>query len=118
MPAYTVRRDIETVATAHAASESVAESTAVEEVREQLAAADGDGIDDFEITASEIYEFPSGPFDPHRVTLAVTLTVTADATDEAAAAELGAETIDEILAGMDLDGVEYVGPARVDAPTN
>ncbi|WP_136716229.1 hypothetical protein [Halorientalis salina] len=118
MPSYTVGRDIETVATVHATGDSVAKSSAKAEVREQLTAASADGIEDIDIGTVEIFEFPSGPFDPHRVTVALTVTVVVDASDETDATEAGADVIDEILSGTDLDDVEYVGAARVETAAN
>jgi len=113
MPSYTVRRDVETVATANAASDSVAKSAAVEQVREQLAASDA--LADFDAEAAEIFEFPSGPFDPHRVTVDLTVAVVVEAADESAAIEAGDAEIDALLGALDLDDIEYAGPARVDA---
>lgn len=115
MSLYTVRREIETVGTANAASTGVAKSTAVDDVREQLTAAGADAIESLDVEATEIYEFPSGPFDPYRIHIDVTLSVTVDAADEATAITAGEERIDEILTASDLDDVEYTGPAQIDA---
>lgn len=113
METYRVRRTIETVATANAASESVASSTAADQVREELS---GTGaFDEITIDDTEIYEFPAGPFDPHRVTVRVTLAVTVDAADESAASEAGTDAIETTLAGTDLDAVTLVGTGQVEA---
>jgi len=115
MSLYTVRREIETVGTANAASTGVAKSTAADDVREQLTAAGADDIDALDVEAADIYEFPSGPFDPYRIHIEVTLSVTVEASDDVAAGEIGRERIGEILVSSGLDDVEYAGPAQVDA---
>ncbi|MFD1585493.1 hypothetical protein ACFR9U_00745 [Halorientalis brevis] len=115
MSLYTVRREIESVGTANAASTGVAKSTAADDVREQLTEAGADAIAALDVEATDVYEFPSGPFDPYRVHIEVTLSVTVEASDDATATEVGEDRIAEILAASGLDDVEYAGPAEADA---
>lgn len=118
MPRYTVQREMQAVATVHASSDSVAKSTVIEEVSEQLTAAGADSIETLDIQPTDIYEFPSGPFDPYRLSVQLILAVPVEAADEQTAIEAGAETIETLLAATDLDDIEYVGSAQLDAPAN
>lgn len=115
MSTYRLRREIETVATAHAASTGVAKSEAADAIREQLRTAGTETIADLDVEATDIFEFPSGPFDPYRVHVVATVTVTVDAADESAALDAGTDAIADLLAAADLDDVEYVGTAELDA---
>lgn len=114
MPTYTVRRTIQTIATADAGSTSIAKSTAVDEVREQLTDAASSAVDDIDIESAEIFEFPAGPFDPYRLTVTISLAVTVEAADEATAIDSGEDAIETLVTAADLDEVEYLGTTQLD----
>jgi hypothetical protein len=113
---YQVRRDIEAVGTAKAASQGAAEDGAAETVLTAIRdAADGELID-AEVTDASVYDFPAAPFDPYRFHLRTAVTVSVDAEDEESALAAGTDAIADLLARADLDEWEYVGEAELEAP--
>jgi len=73
---YEVRREIEAVGTANAASEGAARSDATETVVSAIEAADEGELDSVAVTAASVYDFPAAPFDPYRFHLTTTVAVT------------------------------------------
>jgi hypothetical protein len=114
MPRHTLRRTFEVVSTAHAASTGVAKTEAADAIREALTEADDGTIDSIETDATDIYEFPSGPFDPYRVHVTATVTTSVEADSESAAIDAGTDRIESMVAAADLDDVEFDGPAVLD----
>jgi len=114
---YQVRRGFETVATANATSESVARDQAIAAVRDSIEAAATDGFPlvSVEMESQGIYEFPSGPFDPHRFTVHGSVTVSVTADDDATAREDGTTAIETLLDRADLDDLAYRGETTVEA---
>jgi hypothetical protein len=112
---YTVRREIEAVGTANAASEGAAEDEASETVVSAIADADEGELVAATVTDASVYDFPAAPFDPYRFHLRTTVAVRVDADDEASAVGAGTEAIDDLLARADLDEWEYVAEAEPDA---
>jgi hypothetical protein len=112
---YTVRREIEAVGTAKAASEGAAEDEASETVVNAIRDADEGGLVDVAVTDGRVYDFPAAPFDPYRFHLTTTVAVRVDAEDEASAVAAGTEAIEDLLARADLDEWEYVGEAEPEA---
>jgi methyl coenzyme M reductase gamma subunit len=113
---YEVRREIEAVGTANAASEGAARSDATATVVSAIEAADEGELVSVAVTAASVYDFPAAPFDPYRFHLTTTVAVTVDAADEASAVAAGTEDIDDLLGRADLDEWEYVGDAELEAP--
>lgn len=113
MGTFEVRRQVETVVTGHAASTGVAKREAADAAKEAIAAVAGSELAAVETEATAVHEFPSGPFDPYRTTVAATITVTVDAADESAATTAGEEAIEGLLDRADLDGWEYSSDSEV-----
>jgi len=113
---YQVRREIEAVGTAKAASQGAANDEAAETVLSAIADAGGDALIEAEVTDASVYDFPAAPFDPYRFHLRTVVTVSVDADDEADALAAGTETIADLLSRADLDEWEYAGEAELEAP--
>lgn len=114
MSTYQVRRTIETVATAHATSTGVAHDETKAKVREAITDAGDSAFEGVAVESTEVYEFPSGPFDPYRMTVRATLTVSVSAPDESTAIEDGRNAIDELLNSADIDSWEYAGDTTLE----
>jgi len=113
MGTYTVRRGFETVATCNASGTSTAESAAESSVRATVEAAAGDALADLSVEAVDVYEFPSAPFEPFKITVRGILAVTVEADGPDQAPEAGSTVIDDALSAADLDGWEYRGDAEL-----
>lgn len=113
---YQVRREIDAVGTAKAASQGAAEDQAIDTVAAAIEDANEGELVDVDATETSVYDFPAAPFDPYRFHIRLTVTVTIDATDETSAVESGRETIDALLGRADLDEWEYVSDAELEAP--
>jgi hypothetical protein len=105
---YPVRREFETVVTGHSSTTGVAKQDAAESARDRLADVADERVVAVETDALDVYEFPSGPFDPYRISVHASLTVTVDAADETEALATGEAVIDDVLERADLDDVEFV----------
>lgn len=116
MASYTLRQTVETTATDRASTTNTAKTEAAAFVAEAITAAGGEHLVSVDAEAPEIYEFPSAPFEPYRVTVRADVVVTADADGESDALDRGRDRLAEILAASDLDGWEYVGSGQVEAP--
>ncbi|WP_254763186.1 hypothetical protein [Natrinema marinum] len=105
---FAVSRAGTTHVTLHGGSDTTAcdDATATLADTFETLATDGD-IADWEITDAEVYEHPTAPFDPYTIAVAFAVTVTVEAGDADAAAEHGAETIDDALERADLDSISY-----------
>jgi hypothetical protein len=113
---YQVRREIEAVGTAKAASQGAAEDEAAETVLAAIRDADDGELVDTEVTDASVYDFPAAPFDPYRFHLQTAVTVSVDADSDASAVTAGADAIADLLARADLDEWEYTGEAELEAP--
>lgn len=107
---HEVRREFETIATARAASERVARDNAVATVTDRIetAATDEFPLEAVDAESVDVFEFPSGPFDPYRFTVhgSVTLTVPDGGAD---VRETGETAIASLLERADLDDLSYRG---------
>lgn len=113
---YEVRREIEAVGTANAASEGAARSEATDTVVTAIETASDGALVGVAVTDASVYDFPAAPFDPYRFHLTTAVTVSVDAEDEAGAVAAGTDAIDDLLGRADLDEWEYVGEAELEAP--
>lgn len=112
---YTVRREIEAVGTAKAASQGAAEDEASETVVGAIRDVDEGELVDVAVSEASVYDFPAAPFDPYRFYLTTAVAVRVDAADETSALDAGTEAIDALLGRADLDEWEYVGEAEPEA---
>ncbi|MFB6083852.1 MAG: hypothetical protein ABEJ94_06375 [Halorientalis sp.] len=113
MDTYHVRRGFETVATESAGTTGTAKSDAADSVRETIREAGGETFESVTAEAADVYEFPAGPFDPYRITVRGTVTVTVESDDETSAVETGRQLIEDRLTAARLDGWEYTDEATV-----
>ncbi|RXK51521.1 hypothetical protein [Halorientalis pallida] len=113
MSTYHVRRAFETVATVSAGTTGTAKSDADESIREAVREAGGETFESVDAEATDVFEFPAGPFDPYRVTVQGTVTVTVESDEEASAAETGDQLIEDLLTAARLDGWEYLDDTTV-----
>lgn len=105
---FAVSRDGTTRVTLHGGSDTTACDEATAKLADTLETLAADGtVADWEITDAEVYEHPTAPFDPYTISVAFTVTVTVEAEDADAAAERGAETIDEALERAELASITY-----------
>lgn len=116
MATYEVSRTVETVATGRASTTNTAKTESAASVAEAIAAGGGDALADVETEALDVYEFPSAPFEPYRITVRATIAVHVEADGERDAIDRGGEVIEELLSASDLDGWEYVGSTELEAP--
>lgn len=107
MQPYRIQRSVEAIVTGRASGTSVAKSDAVATAVERVQAADEGALVAVDGDAEGVYEFPSAPFEPYRVTTVVTLTVEVEADDEAAALDAGEQTIDSLLGRSELEEWSY-----------
>mgnify|MGYP006278926919 CR=1 FL=1 len=113
MTTYHVRRAFETVATVSAGTTGTAKSDAAESIRESVREASGETFESLSAEATDVFEFPAGPFDPYRITVQGTVTVTVEGDDETNAAETGDQLIEDLLTAARLDDWEYLDEATV-----
>ncbi|SEH12758.1 hypothetical protein SAMN04487967_0951 [Natronorubrum sediminis] len=94
---------------------SGSETTAREDARKELATGleEQDEISDWEIGSVEVDEHPTAPFEPYTIAFDVSVTVEIDVGEREAAAEIGADTIDDVLERAGVDGVTYTAEATV-----
>ncbi|MFC6716778.1 hypothetical protein ACFQGT_17005 [Natrialbaceae archaeon GCM10025810] len=105
---YAVTRDATTLVTLHGGSDTTARDEAVSDlaaVFEELA--DDGTIDDWTIETAEVYEHPTAPFDPYTIAVSFAVTVTVEADDPDAAADRGADAIDDALEAAGIDSIRY-----------
>jgi hypothetical protein len=115
MPTYHVTRRFETVSTVSAGTTGTAKSDAADSVRETISEAGGETFESVSADGTDVYEFPSGPFDPYRITVEGAATVAVESDDEASAAETGTQLLEDLLTAARLDGWEYLDEATVTA---
>lgn len=109
---FAVSRDGTTLVTLHGGSDTTACDEAAEGLAASLETLETNGaITDWAIDDNEVYEHPTGPFDPYTITVAFSVTVGVDAADADAATAVGADAIDAALEDADLDSVTYTSPA-------
>jgi flavin-binding protein dodecin len=113
---HQVRRDIEAVGTANAASEGAAKTSASEAVVDAIESSDDGLLVSVEVVDSSVYDFPAAPFDPYRFHLRTRVVVSVGADDEASAQTAGSDAIDDLLDRADLDEWEYASDAELEAP--
>ncbi|WP_336002448.1 hypothetical protein [Halorientalis halophila] len=113
MTSYLVRRGFQTVATESAGTTGTAKSEAAASIRETLLAAGDGSIETVSAEATDVYEFPSGPFDPYRLTVQGSVTVAVESADEQSGVASGERLIEELLTAADLDGWEYLDDATL-----
>ncbi|WP_424018252.1 hypothetical protein ACOZ4N_02005 [Halorientalis pallida] len=113
MTTYHVRRAFETVATVTAGTTGTAKSDAGESIRESVREASGETFESVTTEATDVFEFPAGPFDPYRITVQGTVTVGVESDDETSATETGDQLIEDLLTAAQLDGWEYLDEATV-----
>ncbi|WP_440769966.1 hypothetical protein [Natronorubrum sp. DTA28] len=105
---FAVSRTGTTLVTLHGGSDTTACAGATEELASTLEALDADGtIADWTVDDADVYEHPTGPFDPYTVSVEFAVTVVVEADDSDAAAGVGAGAIDEALERGDVDSVTY-----------
>lgn len=113
---FAVSRTGTTLVTLHGGSDT----TACEEATEKLAAsletlaADGT-VSDWRIDDAEVYEHPTGPFDPYTISVEFSVTVVVEADDSDAAVEAGSGAIDDALENADVDAVTYTSSPTASA---
>ncbi|SDK00849.1 hypothetical protein [Natronorubrum texcoconense] len=105
---FAVSRTGTTLVTLHGGSDTTACDGATEELASTLEALEADGtIADWAVDDADVYEHPTGPFDPYTVSVEFAVTVVVEADDSDAAAEVGVSAIDEALERGDVDSVTY-----------
>ncbi len=115
MRTYHVRRAFETVATESAGTTGTAKSDAADSIRETIGEASGETFESTTVDATEVFEFPAGPFDPYRITVRGAVTVAVQDDDETSAVGTGEQLIEDLLTAARLDGWEYLDEASVTA---
>ncbi|WP_226481191.1 hypothetical protein [Natrinema amylolyticum] len=113
---FAVSRTGTTLVTLHGGSDTTARdeaTTTLADTFETLAAEET--ITDWEVGDADVYEHPTGPFDPYTIALEFAVTVTVEAADAEDAAEVGASAIDEALADADVDSVSYTSSPTTSA---
>ncbi|AQL43783.1 hypothetical protein BV210_14200 [Halorientalis sp. IM1011] len=113
MTTYHVTRGFETVATVSAGTTGTAKSDAADSVRESVREAGGETFESVTAEAIDVYEFPSGPFDPYRITVEGAATVAIESEDEASASETGGQLLEDLLTAAQLDDWEFLDEATV-----
>jgi hypothetical protein len=83
MPTYHVTRRFETVSTVSAGTTGTAKSDAADSVRETISEAGGETFESVTAEATDVFEFPAGPFDPYRITVQGTVTVAVESVETA-----------------------------------
>lgn len=105
---FTVSRTGTTLVTLHGGSDTTACDDAMSSLADTLESLTADGtITDWDVTDAEVYEHPTGPFDPYTISLEFTVTVTTEADDADEATETGASAIDDALAAAGVESVAY-----------
>lgn len=112
MAAYRVTRNTRAVVTVHASTTGAAFARARRSVREARESLSDDVA--VRVHPTRVYEHPSAPFEPFRVSVEVGVTVPVDAADETGAREAGTERIETVLDGLDLDEWEFVDEPAVE----
>ncbi|WP_440766113.1 hypothetical protein [Natronorubrum sp. DTA7] len=113
---FAVSRTGTTLVTLHGGSDTTACDGATEELASALEALDADGtIADWAVDDADIYEHPTGPFDPYTVSVAFSVTIVVEADDSDAAAEAGSSAIDEALEAAEVDSVTYTSSPTTSA---
>ena len=105
---FTVSRTGTTLVTLHGGSDTTAcddATSALADTLESLAAEET--ITNWEVLDAEVYEHPTGPFDPYTISLEFTVTVTTEAADADEATAIGADAIDDALAAGGVESVAY-----------
>ncbi|ELY90693.1 hypothetical protein [Natrinema altunense] len=113
---FAVSRTGTTLVTLHGGSETTASDEAAATLADafETLAAEG-AIADWEIGDTDVYEHPTGPFDPYTIALEFSVTVTVAADDADDAVERGASAIDAALTDADVDVVSYTSSATASA---
>ncbi|MHC3438787.1 hypothetical protein ACYJ1Y_11985 [Natrialbaceae archaeon A-gly3] len=104
---YAVSRDGTSLVTLHEGSDTTAQDEAIAQLEERLEDTADGPIIDWEIVDSELYEPPTGPFDPYTVAVDFTVTVAVEAEDAETAEDVGASAIEEALETAGVDYVSY-----------
>ncbi|WP_027119071.1 hypothetical protein [Natronorubrum tibetense] len=113
---FAVSRDGTTFVTLHGGSDTTARDGATEELATTLEALEADGtIADWSVDDANVYEHPTGPFDPYTVSVAFSVTVAIEADNSEAAAEAGSSAIDEALEAAEVDSVTYTSSPAASA---
>lgn len=112
MPTYRVTRDARAVVTVHASTAGAAFARARRSVREARESLSDDVA--VRVHPTRVYEHPSAPFEPFRVSVEVGVTVSVDADDETGAREASEECIETVLDGLDLDEWKFVDEPAVE----
>ncbi|APX95221.1 hypothetical protein [Natronorubrum daqingense] len=94
---------------------SGSETTAREDAREELAAGleEDEHVVDWKVENAEVDEHPTAPFEPYTIAFAVSVTVELDVGDREEAAEIGVDTIHDVLERAGVDGVTYTAEPTV-----
>ena len=113
---FAVSRDGTTLVTLHGGSDTTACDEATDELAENLERLASDGtVSDWTIDDADVYEHPTGPFDPYTITVAFSVTVVVEAEDADAAAEIGAGAIADALENADVESVTYTSSPAASA---
>ncbi|MXV63554.1 hypothetical protein GS429_16120 [Natronorubrum sp. JWXQ-INN-674] len=113
---FAVSRDGTALVTLQGGSDTTACDDATADFTSTLESLEADGtVVDWTIDEAEIYEHPSGPFDPYTIAVEFAVTVIVDAGDADEAAEVGADTIDDTLERADIDAVSYTSAPAASA---
>lgn len=113
MTTYRVMRCVQAVLTVNAATDGAAFSKAREELAHSLETLSSNvEIDERE---TKVYEHPTAPFEPYRVSIHVDVTVTLEAADEETAARRAEGRLESALAdlGPEVDEWSFAGEAAV-----
>ena len=113
---FAVSRDGTTLVTLHGGSDTTACDGATEELASALETLEADGtIAYWTIDDADVYEHPTGPFDPYTVSVEFSVTVVVEADDSDSAAKAGSSAIDEALGAAEVDSVTYTSSPAASA---
>lgn len=111
---FAVSRAGTTLVTLHGGSDTTACDDATADLAERLESLAAAGtISDWEITAAEVEEHPTAPFDPYTIAVEFEVVVTVEAADADEALDRGANEIHDRLTAADVDGVSYTSSPSV-----
>ncbi|MGQ3411870.1 hypothetical protein ACT4ML_06360 [Natrinema sp. LN54] len=113
---FAVSRAGTTLVTLHGGSDTTACDEATTELAATFESLTAEGpITDWDIADADVYEHPTGPFDPYTIVLEFSVTVVVEADDADEATERGASAIDEALEDAGVESVSYASPPTASA---
>lgn len=113
---FAVSRAGTTLVTLHGGSDTTACDEATTELAATFESLTAEGpITDWDIADADVYEHPTGPFDPYTIVLEFSVTVVVEADDADEATDRGASALDEALEDAGVESVSYASPPTASA---